>query len=433
MIFLMFNLNFKVMKKKLLTTAVVLSGIFAFAPSIDAKSSMDSNLKMLWMNTDVSPTVLDTRQGFGKDGKFYLQNKATSKIEVWNETGKIDEIASGGGTNITFDDAGNIIVRLGTFNTAYVGTRNEVRIIPADGSAVIDIPLPGVSSGRLDYWGHVKGNVLDKTTGGLLRMGTNWQPGLFEIPIIGGKQDVTNTYSYLYASPFGVPGNFATTMVISGWDGIEDMALLSPLYNKTDCNSVQKMTLDADENWVHDSYYITPRHSGCAGFYIFKIGEQKYIVYPSGGTNTDGFTVSRLATKATSDIEEADNDVRLATKYAEQKDDGNPIYTPNAYFGNHLTAEAISNTEAYIYQYFPSGYIAKYLLTVEPVGVENIEANKATVIGGNGEITIDGEATSIEVYTIGGALVSRNEANVKCASGLYIVKTDGNVTKVIVR
>ena len=78
------------MKKQLLTAALMLTGMFALTPSVaDAKSTMDSNLTLLWMNTDVAPLTLDVRQGFGRDGKFYLQNKAAKTIEVWNETGKI--------------------------------------------------------------------------------------------------------------------------------------------------------------------------------------------------------------------------------------------------------------------------------------------------------------------------------------------------------
>ena len=430
----MFNLKFKAMKKQLLTTALVLTGMIAMAPEVDAKSTMDKNLTMEWMNTDVAPLHTSARQGFGKDGKFYLQNMTTKKIEVWDGTGKVDEIESGGGTNITLDDAGNIIVRIGTFNTAYEDTRNEMRIIPADGSAVVDLPLSGITKGRLDFWGHVKGNVLDKTDGGILYMGTGWYPQLIEIPIIDGKQNKTDTYTYIYSSPFGVAGNFASTAIISSWNDLEEVAILSPLYNKTNCNSIQKLMLDEDGNWAHDSYYITPRHSGCAGFYIFSVGTQKYIVYPSGSNNADGFTVSKLATKATSEVEESDESVRIATKYSEQKEDGNTMYVNNAFYGNHLTAEAISDTQANIYQYYPNGYIAKYVLTVPAGSVEGtIEEAKATVKGGNGEINIEGEASVIEVYTLSGSLISRNENSVKCASGIYIVKTDNTATKVIVK
>ena len=54
------------MKKQLLTAALMLTGMFALTPSVaDAKSTMDSNLTLLWMNTDVAPLTLDVRQGFG--------------------------------------------------------------------------------------------------------------------------------------------------------------------------------------------------------------------------------------------------------------------------------------------------------------------------------------------------------------------------------
>ena len=219
------------MKKQLLTAALMLTGMFALTPSVaDAKSTMDSNLTLLWMNTDVAPLTLDVRQGFGRDGKFYLQNKATKTIEVWNETGRIQEIPSGAGTNITFDDAGNILVRIGTFPDPFNKDINELRIIPADGSAAIDIALSGITGGRLDFWGHVQGNVLDKETGGIIYMGTTYYPQLVEIPIIDGKQDVANTYTYTYASPFGIAGNFATTTIISAWEGKENV-LAVPMYH----------------------------------------------------------------------------------------------------------------------------------------------------------------------------------------------------------
>lgn len=50
------------MKKQLLTAALMLTGMFALTPSVaDAKSTMDSNLTLLWMNTDVAPLTLDVR------------------------------------------------------------------------------------------------------------------------------------------------------------------------------------------------------------------------------------------------------------------------------------------------------------------------------------------------------------------------------------
>lgn len=70
----------------------------------------------------------------------------------------------------------------------------------------------------------------------------------------------------------------------------------------------------------------------------------------------------------------------------------------------------------------------------ENVGAEEVAADAtATVVGGNGEINVIGEANKIEVYTLGGALVSAGKANVKCAAGCYIVVVDKKATKVVVK
>ena len=74
------------------------------------------------------------------------------------------------------------------------------------------------------------------------------------------------------------------------------------------------------------------------------------------------------------------------------------------------------------------------MTVTDNVGAEEVAADAtAKVVGGNGEINVIGEASQIEVYTLGGALVSKGEANVKCASGCYIVVVDKKATKVVVK
>lgn len=64
-------------------------------------------------------------------------------------------------------------------------------------------------------------------------------------------------------------------------------------------------------------------------------------------------------------------------------------------------------------------------------GIESIDNEGVKIVSGKGTITVSG-ATNVEVYTAGGALVSR-EAESHVAAGLYIVRTDNKVAKVIVR
>ena len=65
-------------------------------------------------------------------------------------------------------------------------------------------------------------------------------------------------------------------------------------------------------------------------------------------------------------------------------------------------------------------------------GIEGAEVPVATVVAGNGRISVMGEVENVAIYTLGGVLVStQKEAQV--ASGAYIVVADGVATKVLVK
>ena len=434
------------MKMSLLFGAVALAGTFAMS----AQPLMDDCLELMWQNKDVVAIgALNARQGFGRDGKFYLQNYSTQKIEVWDQTGKIDEINSGAGTNISFDDAGNIIVSARQFPNTNDEATDQYVLISADLSTNKTIEVVKQPTGRHDFFGHTSGDVFSEEGAFLYTFGQWDGSAIREISIINGEQDIENSIIYdSYTSPFAVPGNAATTAMISAWKDYADfLAILSPLGNTegggnrtTDCNSIEKFTLDEDMNWSHDSYFITPRHSGCTGFYIFNMGGQDYIVYPSGDNFLDGFSVAKLATKDTYEVEDSDMEYLVGTKYSETNTDGTPVYdspvTGNTYYGAHFSVDVISDTEAYIYQFMPGAYIAQFKLKVEggDGSVEGIDAAPAAkVYGGDGKIIVSGDADSIEVYNVGGVLVSENDANVECAPGMYLVKVDGRVSKVVVK
>ena len=427
------------MKKSLLFGAVALAGTFA----LSAQPAMDDCLELVWQNKNVASIgANNARQGFGKDGKFYLQNYTTQKIEVWDQTGKIDEINSGAGTNISFDDAGNIIVRGGGFPTHNEDGSDQYVLISSDFSTNKTIDVTKQPSGRHDFFGHTNGDVFSEEGAFLYTFGQWDGSAIREISIISGEQDVDNSIIYSnYTSPFGVSGNASTTALISAWQDYDFIAILSPLGNTgggttlTDCNSIEKFMLDEDMNWSRDSYFITPRHSGATGFYIFTVGGQDYIVYASGENFLDGFSVAKLATKDNYEVEDSDMDYLVGTKYSEVNPDGTAVYDgANTFYGVHFSVDVISDTEAYIYQFMPGAYIAQFKFTAPAAGVEGVDAAPAAkVYGGDGKIIVSGDAESIEVYNVGGVLVSENDANVECAPGMYLVKVDGNVTKVVVK
>lgn len=77
-----------------------------------------------------------------------------------------------------------------------------------------------------------------------------------------------------------------------------------------------------------------------------------------------------------------------------------------------------------------------YIVSVdETSGVEGVVAEAdVKVLGLDGEIAIMGEAADVEVYNMGGALIAKgNLERISCPQGIYVVKVDGNVQKVIVK
>lgn len=71
----------------------------------------------------------------------------------------------------------------------------------------------------------------------------------------------------------------------------------------------------------------------------------------------------------------------------------------------------------------------------ETSGVAGVAAEGAVkVLGLDGEIAIVGEAADVEVYSLSGAVVAKgNLERISCPQGIYVVKVDGNVQKVIVK
>ena len=126
------------------------------------------------------------------------------------------------------------------------------------------------------------------------------------------------------------------------------------------------------------------------------------------------------------------NGVHYAGKIALDLDGYAVVLTGNPGPGNDLTLIA-------------EGDVASVILTVAKVGdnwtvkaatgktssVAGLDAAGVVIAAANGEIVVDG-AQSVAVYTAAGALVS-TDARTRVAAGLYIVRADNVVKKVIVK
>lgn len=110
--------------------------------------------------------------------------------------------------------------------------------------------------------------------------------------------------------------------------------------------------------------------------------------------------------------------------------------------GNNLTEHSVSGTlkkgsegcvttNPGIYTVKFNINTGEYTLTEAGDSVEGLGTEAVAVAGGQGEIRVTGAADAA-VYTAGGALAGRG-LNVKVPAGLYIVKADSKVVKVVVR
>lgn len=75
--------------------------------------------------------------------------------------------------------------------------------------------------------------------------------------------------------------------------------------------------------------------------------------------------------------------------------------------------------------------------TLEPTGdpssVADVEAADVKVIGGAGEIRVEGAAEGVKVFALSGALLSEGETIVKVPAGIYLVSVGCKVVKVAVK
>ena len=148
---------------------------------------------------------LEIRQGFGMNGKFYVNSKKNTNdtidgvVTYWVPT--IYEIDENGLTGVTFpggkncgisrDEAGNILVSL----TQFPNTWSEgIRVInPNTGEYVdYDIPEDVAILGRCDFLSFAKGNLMED--GEIWLTGSNQGTGFSHIAIAGGEVDVDNCY-----------------------------------------------------------------------------------------------------------------------------------------------------------------------------------------------------------------------------------------------
>lgn len=344
------------MKKFLLLAATA-----AMVASATAQVPCEGTLKLDWkVAKDKLPAASDTRQGFGLNGKFYIQNKSTKSIEVYDQNGKTNEVLPTGGMNtaISYDDAGNILVGNAAFPDSWRTDTTNLKIIAADGKSFKDVTIMAdgaVVKGRCDFMGKASGNLLGED-GGVLWLAGATNTGVVKVPVAEGIIDTDNVFE---ATVDGAAVTASTSIVVNAYTDAEGNAKM--LYVNRSANPVM---LEGDETLTGTAITL-PNKGGSNGAFPFSLGGYNLVAYPTLPNYLDGFAIAEAGAEAAV--------VSHAAEFT---------VNPNGTQNNWINVEPVDALTANVYQYVPGGYMAKYTFTLNKsiTGVDNAVAEK-TVAG----------------------------------------------------
>jgi len=330
------------MKKLLLIAAMAAMAIGA--------SAEDYNFEKVWELTpsSIGLDVAQTRQGFGMNGKFYINDKAAMTIYEVDENGMTGVTFEGGANcGITRDEAGNILVSNAAFPGSWIEATIKV-INPTTGETKeYIVPEECGLMGRCDFLGFAKGDFMES---GVLYLtgktpGTElYTPGIAVFTVTDGEVD----YDYCYlATCEGISDAQRDNMTVMNYytDVNGDPAVLYVYRSMS--NYVKKMAYDGD-NFTGTNIAL-PGKGACNGTFPFVFDGKEFFLYPRTPNYLNAFAI------AEANAEEPLIDVE-ATIAA----------SGNGYQSNWLNAEVNGNVVT-IYQYSPGNNITVYQLSKESV------------------------------------------------------------------
>jgi len=322
-------------------------------------------IEKVWELTDLSSLYLTgVRQGFGMNGKFYINDtqwngEGEPTILVFGEEGLAATMPGAANTPITRDEAGNIIVTTNvTFPaTDWAAAEAGIKVINPETGEAKEYAIPegcGIA-GRCDMFGFAQGNLMED--GALfLTGGTN--TGISILAIEGGEVSEDNSY---LATCDGITPT--TSTVINYYKDLNgDDALLYVTRNA----APQKLAADGD-NFTATAIAL-PGKAPSNGVFPFIWDGKEYFLYPyktaEEANYLDGFAVAEAG--AEEPLVVVPSTVAAAA---------------NGYQANWLNAEVKDNVVT-IYQYYPGGHMTVYKLTNGSGGVEELFTDANKVVAG---------------------------------------------------
>ncbi len=311
-------------------------------------------IEKVWEITDLSfLTVGDVRQGFGMDGKFYINDKANQKVIVVGENGLTNtEYPGGANCGITRDEAGNLVISNAAFPDAW-SAEATIKVVNPETNEVKEYVVPEECgmAGRCDFIGFAKGNLMED---GVIYLTGATNTGVSVMTIAGGEVNTDECYA---AACDGLTPS--TSTVINYYT---DLAGEDALLYVTRNAALAKLAFEGDD--LAATTFTLPNKGACNGTFPFIWDEKEFFVYPTLPNYQNGFAVAEA--NAESPIAEIESTVTA---------------NANAFTSNWLNAE-VDETGVLIYQYYPGGNIAVYRLTKVGGGVEELINDSEKVVAG---------------------------------------------------
>ena len=332
-------------------------------PAKEVVEPNDYTIEPLWVIDDLSfLPVADVRQGFGMNGKFYINNKADQKVLVIDQDGLLNtEYPGGANCGITRDEAGNLVVSHAQFPYAW-GDSATIKVINPENGEMKEYAVPvecGIE-GRCDFIGFAKGNLMED---GVLYLTGATNSGVSIMTIAGGEVVVDECF----VAPCDGLSPTSSTVINYYTDLAGEEALLYVTRNA----ALVKIGFDGED--LVPATLTLPGKGACNGTFPFIWDEKEFFVYPTLPNYLDGFAVAEAGAEAPI--------VEIPAV---------AVANANTYQADWLNAEICTdkNDKEYvtIYQYYPGGHIAVYMLykgdRPELGGIEELINDNNKVVAG---------------------------------------------------
>ena len=314
-------------------------------------------LEKVWEIADLPsfiPTA-DARQGFGMNGKFYINNKADQKVIVVDENGITNtEYPGGANCGTTRDEAGNIVVSAAAFPDPW--SEATIKVINPETNEVKEYTVPeecGIA-GRCDFLGFAKGNLMEN---GFLYLTGATNSGVSVLSIGGDGGEVI--VDECYPAPCDGLSPTSSTVInyykdINGEDAL--------LYVTRNAQPLKLMSDGGDG--LEATTIVVPAKGTCNGMFPFIWNDKEFYIYPQEPNYQDGFAIAEAG---------AEEPIVVVPSTVS----GNA----NTYQANWLNAE-VDEDGVTIYQYYPGGHLTVYRLTNGSGDVQEIINDTNKIVAG---------------------------------------------------